>query len=121
MKTKNKTSRLKPCDSSGRSCAKPHVASNHLLSSIFHLLPLLGLALLTALAVGLWTLDFGLWTCGALALASAPLVLTEEQIQEFQGILGEMKGGWAELKTLPTTAKWLHEENVQLKQQMTDV
>jgi HK97 family phage major capsid protein len=47
--------------------------------------------------------------------------LTTEQITEFQGILGEMKGGWAELKGLPTTCKTLQDENTQLKQQMTDV
>src|SRR5215472_1448960 len=48
-------------------------------------------------------------------------VLTDEQIQEFQGILGEMKGGWAELKGLPAACKSLQDENTQLKQQMTDV
>ena len=48
-------------------------------------------------------------------------VLTDEQIQEFQMILGEMKGGWAELKGLPTACKSLQDENTQLKQQMTDV
>src|SRR5437879_437406 len=81
----------------------------------------IGLALLTALAVGLWTVDFGLWTCAGLALASVPLVLTDEQVKEFQSILGEMKGGWAELRSLPGTFKSLQDENTQLKQQMTDV
>ena len=102
------------------SCIKPPAAC-HLASAVFHLHPLIGLALLTVLALGLWTLDAGLWTGAALALAAAPLVLTEEQIQEFQGILGEMKGGWAELKGLPTTFKSLQDENTQLKQQMNDV
>jgi HK97 family phage major capsid protein len=48
-------------------------------------------------------------------------VITNEQIQEFQTILGEMKGGWAELRGLPTACKSLQDENTQLKQQMTDV
>ncbi len=82
---------------------------------------MVGLALLTVLALGLWTLDVGLWTGTVLALAAAPLVLTEEQVQEFQGILGEMKGGWAELKGLPTTFRALQDESAHLKQQMTDV
>ncbi|MEY2428197.1 MAG: hypothetical protein QOJ40_1082 [Verrucomicrobiota bacterium] len=81
-----------------------------------------GLALLAALAVGLWTLDFGLWTSAAgLALAAAPLALTEEQIKEFQGILGEIKGGWSEMKNLPATFKSLQDENARLQQHMTDV
>src|SRR5438105_2533571 len=82
----------------------------------------IGLALLAALAVGLWTLDFGLWTSAAgLALAAAPLALTEEQIKEFQGILGEIKGGWSEMKNLPVTFKSLQDENTRLQQHMTDV
>ena len=48
-------------------------------------------------------------------------ILTDEQIQEFQAILGEMKGGWAELKGLPVACKALQDENTQLKQHMTDV
>src|ERR1043166_3800721 len=48
-------------------------------------------------------------------------ILTDEQIKEFQGILGEMKGGWADLKDLPAACKTLRDENTQLKQQMTDV
>jgi HK97 family phage major capsid protein len=82
----------------------------------------IGLALLAALAVGLWTLDFGLWTSAAgLALAAAPLALTDEQIKEFQGILGEIKGGWSEMKNLPATFKSLQDENARLQQNMTDV
>jgi HK97 family phage major capsid protein len=79
----------------------------------------IGPALLAALAFGLWTLDCGLWTCAC--LASVPLVLSEEQVKEFQSILGEMKGGWAELKALPGTFKALEGENAQLQQQMMDV
>ena len=81
----------------------------------------IGLALLAALAVGLWTLDSGLWTCAGLALAAAPLALTDEQIKEFQGILGEIKGGWSEMKNLPATFKSLQDENARLQQHMTDV
>src|SRR5258706_8192010 len=81
----------------------------------------IGLALLAALAVGLWTLDSGLWTCAGLALAAAPLVLTDEQIKEFQGILGEIKADWSEIKNLPATFKSLHDENTRLQQHMTDV
>jgi len=84
----------------------------------------IGLALFAALALGLWTADLGAWTgavCAGVALASAPLVLTEEQVKEFQSILGEMKGGWAELRSLPSTFKTLEGENAQLQQQMIDV
>ena len=85
-----------------------------------NLLTLLGLALLGALAVGLYTLDLGLCT-SAFALAAAPLVITEEQIKEFQGILGELKGGWAELKQLPASFKTFQDESAELKQHVTDV
>ena len=47
--------------------------------------------------------------------------LTEEQVNEFHSILGEMKGGWAELKALPATFKNLQLENGELKQQVSDV
>jgi HK97 family phage major capsid protein len=80
----------------------------------------LSLALLGALALGLWTLDFGLWTSVA-ALAAAPLVLTEEQVQEFQNILGEMKGGWTELRGLPAGFRSLQDETTRLQQHVTDV
>ena len=81
----------------------------------------IGLALFAALAVGLWTLDFGLWTSAGLALAAAPLVLSDEQIKEFQGILGEIKGDWSGIKNLPATFKSLQDENARLQQHMTDV
>src|SRR4051812_38691118 len=83
-----------------------------------HLLPLLGLALLAAFAFVLMHLGSSVLALGGLALASAPLVLTEEQIKEFQGILGEMKGGWAELRALPATFKSLRDENTQFKDEM---
>jgi len=56
-----------------------------------------------------------------LALASVPLVLSEEQIKEFQGILGEMKSGWSDVKALPEKFKGLETENVRLEQRMTEV
>jgi HK97 family phage major capsid protein len=56
-----------------------------------------------------------------MALAAAPVLITEEQLQEFQGILGELKGGWGEIKNLPATFKSLQDENAQLKQHVTDV
>src|SRR6266566_3892733 len=81
---------------------------------------IIGLALLAALAVTLCHLPSAIFACGV-ALASVPLVLSEEQIKEFQAILGEMRGGWAELKALPATFKSFQDENTQLQQQMSDV
>jgi HK97 family phage major capsid protein len=84
---------------------------------------IIGLALVAALGnhlfevtvAGLPVVTFGL------ALASAPVVLSEEQVKEFQGILGELKGGWAELKPLPDGFRSLQDETAQLKQHVTDV
>src|SRR5262249_43441164 len=73
---------------------------------------------LLALALGTW--DLGLGTLG-LTLALAPLVLTEDQVKEFQSILGEMKGSWADLKNLPATFRSLQDETTQLKQHLNDV
>src|SRR4051812_4967047 len=88
---------------------------------------LIGLALLGVLAIA-FICTLQIVTCnlqfllgGGLLLAAAPVVITEEQLQEFQGILGELKGGWAELKNLPATFKSLRDENTQMKQQMSDV
>src|SRR2546426_3060000 len=47
--------------------------------------------------------------------------LTEEQVQEFQTVLGEIKGGWANVKDLPATFKTIQDETAQLGQQMKDV
>jgi HK97 family phage major capsid protein len=79
-----------------------------------------GLALLAALAFGLSALDCALWT-PLVALAAAPLVLTEEQVKEFQGILGEMKGGWAQIKDLPASVKTLQDESGRLKEHVNEV
>src|SRR5712672_1101001 len=81
----------------------------------------LGIALLAILAVSLWTMDCGLWTTSAVALASMPLVLTEDQVKEFQGILSEMKGGWAELKRLPEVFASFKTENETLRKDVTEV
>ena len=81
---------------------------------------LAALALLAVLAAQLWTLDFGLWTSAA-ALALAPVALTEDQIKEFQGILGEIKGGWAALKTLPDNLASLRTESDTMRKDLAEV
>ena len=61
-----------------------------------------GLAVGLLAAVGWWiwrSLEAGTAVAGILAVG--PLVLTEEQVGEFQGILGEIKGAWGELKGVP--------------------
>ena len=79
---------------------------------------MIGLALV-ALAL-VWFRDAE--ACAAVvALAAAPLVLTEEQVKEFQGILGELQGGWAELKQMPASLRAMQEETAQLRQHVTDV
>jgi hypothetical protein len=47
-----------------------------------------------------------------------PVILTEDQVKEFQGILGEVKGGWAEIKALPATIKTLQDDSVQPRSTM---
>ena len=47
--------------------------------------------------------------------------LTEDQVNEFQTILGEVKGGWAQVKDLPATFETMREENAQLQQQVKEV
>jgi HK97 family phage major capsid protein len=47
--------------------------------------------------------------------------LTEDQVKEFQTVLDEVKGGWAEIKALPATFKVLQDDTAQLTQQMKDV
>ena len=46
--------------------------------------------------------------------------LTETETTEFQSILTEIKGGWAEIKTLPASFRALQDENAKLTQQLTD-
>lgn len=52
---------------------------------------------------------------------AAPLVLTEDQVKEFQAILGEVKTGWTQLKELPATCRGLQDETVRLQQHVNDV
>jgi HK97 family phage major capsid protein len=47
--------------------------------------------------------------------------LTEEQANEIQAVLGEIKNGWADLKPVPGALKALQDETVQLQQQVKDV
>ena len=47
--------------------------------------------------------------------------LTEDQVKEFQTVVGEIKGGWAQVKDLPATFKTLQDETAQLQQQLKDV
>jgi HK97 family phage major capsid protein len=48
-------------------------------------------------------------------------VFTEEQVQEFQGLLGEIKGAWGEIRQLPAGFKSLQDEHAALQQNFTDV
>jgi len=85
-----------------------------------YMIGIIGLALLVALAYfAPETLDLGLGA-STLAIAAVPLVLTEEQVKEFQGILGELKGSWNELHELPGAFKGLRDETAQLKQHVDD-
>jgi HK97 family phage major capsid protein len=90
-----------------------------------HIIGMLGLALLAAVAITFlapdtWHMAFGTLAPG-LVLAFAPVALTEEQVKEFQGILGELKTGWADLQPLPGGFKTLQDETTQLKQHLGDV
>ena len=79
----------------------------------------LALALLAILANHLW--GSVPWPGGWAALAAAPLVLSEEQVKEFQVILGEIKGGWGELKKLPEVFASFKNDNETLRREVTDV
>jgi HK97 family phage major capsid protein len=81
----------------------------------------LGFALLAALVVSAWCFDFGLFGSSLLSMASLPLVLTEEQVKEFQGILGELKSGWGELKRLPDLFTTFKSENDTLRKEVVEV
>jgi len=76
--------------------------------------------LLAAVGWLVWrNVEAGLAVAGMMA-AAAPLALTEEQVREFQGILGEMKGAWAELRTAPADLRELRHESGQLKEKLED-
>ena len=50
-----------------------------------------------------------------------PPVLTEDQVKEFQTILGEVKGGWAQLKDLPATFRSFQDESARVQQHLDDL
>lgn len=84
----------------------------------------LGLALLAGLAAAAVIMaDTALagLCAGGFALAAAPVALTEEQVKEFQSLLGDIQGGWAELKALPGALRTVQDESAQLRQQLGDV
>ncbi|HEY5911568.1 MAG TPA: phage major capsid protein [Verrucomicrobiae bacterium] len=68
-----------------------------------------------------WVSGWTSVTGGACLAAIAPLALTEEQVREFHGILGELKGGWAELKLLPATLRTVQGDAAELRQQLNEV
>lgn len=70
-------------------------------------LRVIGLAVLALLAVLFRDALFHLMSGGGALMAAAPLALTGEQIEEFKLLLDEIKGGWAEVKTLPDAFKLL--------------
>jgi HK97 family phage major capsid protein len=51
----------------------------------------------------------------------APASLTEDQVKEFQGILGEVKGGWSQIKELPASLRSVQDETTRLQQQFNEV
>jgi HK97 family phage major capsid protein len=79
-----------------------------------------GLLLLAALAITAYYCQSLLWTSAAV-LAAAPLVLTEEQVKEFQGLLGEIKSGWSDLKNLPQHLGTLRGENEALRKDVNEM
>ena len=54
-------------------------------------------------------------------LAAAPLALPGDPAAEFQGLLDEMKAGWAEVKGLPEGFKSLRAEAQDMKQHLQEV
>src|SRR6266550_1645822 len=65
---------------------------------------------------------FGVVAGAGAMLAAAPVVLTEEQVREFQSILGELKGGWATIKHLPEVFKdWTPQELKDLPRQIREL
>src|SRR5207302_979609 len=45
----------------------------------------------------------------------------EDQVSEFQTVLGEIKDSWAEIKPLPASLKSLQSDTAELQQQFKDV
>jgi HK97 family phage major capsid protein len=65
--------------------------------------------------------DSLVWPAGWIALAAAPLALTEEQLKEFQGLLGEIKGGWADLQKLPQLFASFKNESETWRKEVTEI
>src|SRR2546422_9687126 len=80
---------------------------------------LLGLGALALLAMVGLSLQFEIFNfqfaMAGLALATAPVALTPEQLEEFNSILSEIKGGWGRVKELPDLLKRVEDENAALK------
>src|SRR6266446_7755041 len=80
---------------------------------------LLGLGALALLALVGLSLQFEIFNfqfaLAGLALATAPVALTPEQLEEFNTILSEIKGGWGRVKELPELLKRVEDENAALK------
>jgi HK97 family phage major capsid protein len=82
---------------------------------------MLVLAGLAVVALALyWVMDSAAAAAGV-AIAIAPVGLTEEQLREFQGIMGEVRGSWAGLSVLPGEVKTLREGTEKLAADMKDV
>ncbi len=47
--------------------------------------------------------------------------MSEEQVREFQTMLGEIKTGWGELKPVPGSLRALQDQTTQLQDQMKEV
>src|SRR6267142_2960334 len=52
---------------------------------------------------------------------TAPSELTEDQSKDFQTILTDIRGGWAEVKSLPDMFKGLQADNARLTQDVAAV
>src|SRR6266446_663141 len=80
---------------------------------------LLGLGALALLAMFGLSLQFEIFNfqfaMAGVALATAPVALTPEQLEEFNSILSEIKGGWGRVKELPDLLKRVEDENAALK------
>ena len=77
---------------------------------------LLGLA-----AYAVWREAEVMLVAAGCLLATAPLVLTEEQAREFQGILGELRTGWGDVRGLPASVQALQTEQGNLREQLDQV
>jgi HK97 family phage major capsid protein len=74
--------------------------------------------LIAAAIIGLLAAVFGLIDTHAASFAmaaTAPVALSEDEVKEFKSVLGDMKGGWAEIKKLPELLKGVQQENEKLK------